>query len=58
VDPKDSSLCDTIASLAKERPRIAVSELIVLLNLDPELAAELARRAVEQQDVEITFDVK
>jgi len=58
VDPKDSSLCDTIVSLAKQRPRIAVSELAVLLNLDPELAAELARQAVEQQDVEITLDLK
>ena len=58
VDPMDSSLGDTIALLAKERPRIAVSELAVLLNLDPKLAAELARRAVEQEDVEITFDLR
>jgi hypothetical protein len=56
VDPMDSCLGSTVASLAKERPRIAVSDLAALLNLDLELAAELARRAVEQEKVKITFD--
>ena len=58
ADPMDPSLGETIALLAQERPRIAVSELAVLLNLDPKLAAELAGRAVGQHDVEITFDLK
>lgn len=42
----DSPLMHTIADLARERPGIRVSELAVLLNLDPATAAELARQVV------------
>lgn len=68
----DSSLPHTIADLAKERPGIRVSELASLLNLDPAVAHELARRVasgsschcfvcnsapiVEPGSVTITFD--
>ncbi len=57
VDPEgDSSLCTSIADLATHRPGIAVSELSSFLNLDFRLATTLARRAIEQRGVDITFD--
>ena len=46
ADVADSPLMHTIADLAKERPGIRVSELASLLNLNPPVAAELARRVV------------
>jgi hypothetical protein len=56
ADPHNSSLPWTIADLARERPGIAVSRLAWLLNLTPETAAALARRAVDHEGVNITFD--
>ena len=55
--PKNSSLPWTIADLARERPGIAVSRLALLLNLTPEVAADLARKVVARDAVDITFDV-
>ena len=57
VDPEqDSSLGASISDLARQRPEIAVTEIAALLNLDAPLAAKLARVAVEQDGVMITFD--
>ncbi len=58
VDPLDSSLADTMADLARARPGIRVSDLARLLNLDIDLAAELARQAEARADVTITFDTE
>lgn len=46
ADVTDSPLLHTVADLARERPGIRVSELAALLNLDPLVAAELARQVV------------
>ncbi|QDU68064.1 ChaN family lipoprotein [Engelhardtia mirabilis] len=56
ADPLDSSLDCTMADLARARPGIKVGELASLLNLDIDLAAELARRAERQGGVTISFD--
>jgi hypothetical protein len=57
ADPDDSpSLVYTIEDLARERPGIAVSRLAWLLNLTPELASTLARKVVDREGVDITFD--
>jgi hypothetical protein len=56
-DVADSPLLHTVADLAKERPGIRVSELASLLNLDPVVAADLARQ-VESAAVRITFDME
>jgi hypothetical protein len=58
ADPLDSSIGNTMADLARARPGIKVSALAGLLNLDIELAVELARRASAQSGVRITFDVE
>ena len=58
IDPENSSLGATIADLARARPRIRVSELATLLNLNGTLASRLARRAANEEGVEITFDSK
>jgi hypothetical protein len=49
ADVADSTLLHTVADLARERPGIRVSELASLLNLDPAVAAELARQVVSGQ---------
>jgi hypothetical protein len=46
LDVTGSPLLHTVADLAKERPGIRVSELSSLLNLDPAVAADLARKVV------------
>lgn len=56
VDPMDSSLQYTVTDLAKERPGIRVSEIAVLLNLEHDVAQDLARRAAANSGVRITFD--
>jgi hypothetical protein len=57
VDPENAlSLFWTIADLARERPGIAVLRLAWLLNLEPELASTLARKVVDREGVDITFD--
>jgi hypothetical protein len=56
LEPENSSLLWTIADLARERPGIAVSRLAFLLNLATETAAKLARKVVDKEGVEITFD--
>lgn len=58
LDPENSGLDVTIADLARERPRIRVSELATLLNLDPQMASRLARRAAKEGGIEITFDAE
>ncbi len=58
ADPLGSSLGDTMADLARARPCIKVSELASLLNLDDDLAVELAHRAEARDGVTITFDVE
>jgi hypothetical protein len=56
LDVENSSLPCTIADLARERPGIAVSRLAWLLNLTPETALSLARKVVDRDGVQITFD--
>jgi hypothetical protein len=56
-DVADSPLLHTVADLARERPGICFSELASLLNLDPGVAADLARQ-VESATVGITFDAQ
>jgi hypothetical protein len=56
VDPMDSSMAWTIADLAKERPGITISEIAKLLNLDMELAKDLAKKAVRNEGVKINFE--
>lgn len=56
IDPLNSSLGDTLTDLARARPGIKVSELAALLNLYYDEAVELARRAVAEADVTVTFD--
>jgi hypothetical protein len=56
AEPENSSLAWTIADLAKERRGIAVSQLASLLNLTAETAAKLARKVVDSEGVDITFD--
>ena len=59
VDPMASlSLRDTVTDLAKARPHIRVAEISALLGLDLSLATELARRAVQTDDVDIEFDIE
>lgn len=55
VDPMDSSMIYTIADLAKEKPGITVSEIASLLSLDKELAEDMCRKAMEQENVQIKF---
>lgn len=56
ADPESSSLVWTITDLARDRPGIAVSRLAWLLNLTPETASNLARKVVDREGVDITFD--
>ena len=57
LDPLSSSLEDTLTLLARQRPGIRTSELAHLLNLDPVLTTELARRATTHSAAQITFDL-
>ncbi len=54
-DPLNSSLRWTISDLAKEKPGISTLELGKLLNLDLELAEEIARKVVQEDGVIISF---
>jgi hypothetical protein len=57
VDPLgDSSLKWTIVDLAKEHPGIAISDIVKLLNIDRAIAEELAKKAVKDERVHISFD--
>jgi hypothetical protein len=56
VDPLNSSLRWTVSDLAKDRPGIRVSEIAKLLNLDTDLAEELARKVIKEDSVNIVFD--
>lgn len=56
LDPLNSSLRWTISDLAKEKPGIKISEVAQLLNLNIELAEEIARKVVREDDVSITFN--
>lgn len=53
VDPLESSLTWTVVDLVKDRPGITVSEIAELLNIDCELAKELASKAIKEEKVEI-----
>ncbi|WP_306547908.1 hypothetical protein [Desulfobulbus sp.] len=55
-DPLNSSLRWTISDLAKENPGINISEVARLLNLDIELAEEIARKVIREEDVRIAFN--
>jgi hypothetical protein len=57
ADPlNSSSLRWTISDLAKDRPGIGISEIAELLNLDIDLAEELARKAVQEDHIRVSFD--
>jgi hypothetical protein len=58
VDPMKSSLAWTIADLAKEHPGIAISEIAKMLNLDMDVAIELAKKIVINEGVQINFEDK
>jgi hypothetical protein len=51
-----SSLIWTIATLIKENPSISIEELSELINVDEELTKELAKKAVETENIKINFD--
>jgi hypothetical protein len=56
LDPLNSkSLYWTISDLSKDRPGISISQIAELLNLDLDLAEELARKVMEEDGVDITF---
>lgn len=55
-DVADSPLLHTVTDLARERPGIRVSELASLLNLEPGVAGDLARQAIETAGVKITVE--
>jgi hypothetical protein len=55
LDPLNSSLLWTISDLAKEKPGISTIEISELLNLDLELAEEIARKVAQEDDVSISF---
>lgn len=56
LDPLNSSLRWTISDLAKDRPGINIPEIAKLLNLDMELAEEIARKVSREDNVHISFD--
>lgn len=56
LDPLNSSLRWTISDLAKDRPNISISEIAELLNLDMDLAQEIARIVIKEDNVHISFD--
>jgi hypothetical protein len=56
-DPLNSSLRWTVADLAKDKPGINVSEIAQLLNLEVDLAVELATKVAQEDGVQITLDV-
>lgn len=56
IDPLNSSLVYTVADIAKEHPRITIPEIAYLLNLDTNMAEEIARIVVAKDDVEIDFE--
>jgi len=58
VDPMNSSLAWTIVDLAKERPGITISEIATLLNLDMDVAKELAKKAAKNERIQINFENK
>lgn len=56
ADPLNSSpLIDIATDLARNRPGISTGEIESLLNLDPELAVEICKRAVSREGVNISF---
>lgn len=56
LDPLNSSLRWTVSDLAKDRPGISIIEIAELLNLEIDLAEELARKVVREDGVNIVFD--
>ncbi len=50
------SLRWTISDIANNRPGISISEIAKLLNLELDLAEEIARTVVQEDDVRISFD--
>lgn len=57
VDPLgDSSLAQTMADVARERPGISLSELCELLNLDRGIAETIAWKVVTDEGAEIRFE--
>jgi hypothetical protein len=54
----NSSLAWTIVDLAKERPGITISEIATLLNLDMDVAKELAKKAAKNERIQINFENK
>ena len=56
VDPFNSSLIYTVIDLATERPFISVLEISELINVDKNIATELSRRAIQLENVKISFN--
>lgn len=57
VDPLGSSSIKwTVIDLAKERPGISISDIAKLLNIDKTIAMQLAKQAVKDERVRITFE--
>ena len=53
---KSKSLRWTMSDLATARPGIRISKIAELLNLDLDLAEEIAREVAQEDDVSIVFD--
>lgn len=56
LDPMNSSMLVTIADLARERPGISIPELATLLGVGVELAGAMARKVIETEGLQITFE--
>ena len=57
LEPLNSrSLRWTISDLAKDKPGISISEIAKLLNLNLDLAEEIAKKVIEEDGVTILFD--
>jgi hypothetical protein len=57
VDPIDSSsVRATVTDLARARPGIAVGELSLLLNLEPEIVRKIARELVAEEQLHVLLD--
>jgi hypothetical protein len=57
-DVADSPSLHTVTDLARERPGSRVSDLASLLSLNPGVAGDLARQAIERAGVTITVETE
>ncbi|MCC7025921.1 MAG: hypothetical protein IT265_03120 [Saprospiraceae bacterium] len=53
MDPLNSSMIYTVTELAKNRPNINTKEISELLNIELEVANQIAKKAMEKENLEI-----